>query len=88
MSSSNTTLLVGGRIHTPQAPDATAMAITDGTVSWVGQDRPARALHPDADTIDLDGAFVAPAFVDAHVHATATGLHLTGLDLTTVRDAG
>ncbi len=88
VSSSNTTLLVGGRIHTPQAPDATAMAITDGTVTWVGQDRPARALHPDADTVDLDGAFVAPAFVDAHVHATATGLHLTGLDLTTVGDAG
>src|SRR4051794_12126317 len=23
--------------------------------------------------VDLDGAFVTPAFVDAHVHATATG---------------
>src|SRR5262249_44773002 len=32
--------------------------------------------------------FVAPGFVDAHVHATSTGLHLTGLDLTGVRDAG
>lgn len=87
MSSSNTTLLVGGRIHTPSSPDATAMAVTDGIVVWVGQDGPGRALHPDAEVIDLDGAFVAPAFVDAHVHATNTGLHLTGLDLTEVRDA-
>ncbi|WP_246127674.1 amidohydrolase, partial [Amycolatopsis rhizosphaerae] len=83
-----TTLLVGGRIHTPNSPDATAMAVTGDTVVWVGQDGPGRALHPDAEVVDLGGAFVAPAFVDAHVHATATGLHLTGLDLTTVRDAG
>ncbi len=64
------------------------MAVTDGTVVWVGQDGPGRALHPGAEVVDLDGAFVAPAFVDAHVHATATGLHLTGLDLTAVTDAG
>lgn len=83
----HTTLLLGGRIYTPAGPDATAMAITGGTVVWAGQDGPARALHPGAEVIDLHGAFVAPAFVDAHVHATATGLHLTGLDLTGVRGA-
>jgi predicted amidohydrolase YtcJ len=81
----NTTLLLGGRIYTPTSPDATAMAVSGGTVVWVGQDAPARALHPGAEVVDLQGAFVAPAFVDAHVHATATGLHLTGLDLTGVR---
>ncbi|MPY77132.1 MAG: amidohydrolase family protein [Actinophytocola sp.] len=64
------------------------MAVTDGTVVWVGQDGPGRALHPDAEEVLLDGAFVAPAFVDAHVHATATGLHLAGVDLERVRDAG
>lgn len=84
----DTTLLVGGRIHSPSSPDATAMAVTGNTVVWVGQDAPGRALHPGARVIDLDGAFVAPGFVDAHVHATATGLHLTGLDLTGVRGAG
>ena len=31
--------------------------------------------------VDLGGALVTPAFVDAHVHATSTGLALTGLDL-------
>lgn len=88
MTNARTTLLLGGRIYSPSAPDATAMAITDGTVVWVGQDNPAKTLHPDAEVIALDGAFVAPAFVDAHVHATATGLHLTGLNLTAVRGAG
>lgn len=80
-----TELLIGGRIHSPSSPDATAMAVTDGTVVWVGADQPARALHPDAEIIDLDGAFVAPAFVDAHVHVTSTGLALTGLDLAGAR---
>lgn len=84
----DTTLLVGGRVHSPGSPDATAMAVTGETVVWVGQDGPGRALHAGAEVIDLDGAFVAPAFVDAHVHATATGLHLTGVDLTGVHDAG
>ncbi|HWD02483.1 MAG TPA: amidohydrolase [Amycolatopsis sp.] len=85
MTNDSTTLLLGGRIYTPSSPDATALAVSGGTVVWVGQDAPARALYPDAEVVDLGGAFVAPAFVDAHVHATATGLHLTGLDLTAVR---
>ncbi|MFD4267229.1 amidohydrolase [Rhodococcus sp. NPDC058481] len=80
-----TQLLVGGRIYSPAAPDATSMAVTDDTVVWVGEDRPGRALHPDAEIIDLDGAFVTPAFVDTHVHVTALGLMLTGLDLTGAR---
>ncbi|HEY2059751.1 MAG TPA: amidohydrolase [Amycolatopsis sp.] len=87
MTNDSTTLLLGGRIYTPSSPDATAMAVSGGMVVWVGQDAPARALHPGAREVDLAGAFVAPAFVDAHVHATATGLHLTGLDLTGVRSA-
>ncbi|WP_216204630.1 amidohydrolase [Amycolatopsis aidingensis] len=88
MPDTRTTLLLGGRIHTPSSPDATAMAVTGDTVVWVGQDGPGRALHPDAEVIDLGGAFVAPAFVDAHVHATASGLHLAGLDLTGIRGPG
>jgi predicted amidohydrolase YtcJ len=79
------TLLTGGRIYAPGSPDATAMAVTGNTVTWVGQDRPGRALHPDAEQLDLAGAFVTPAFVDSHVHATSAGLQLTGLDLTTCR---
>lgn len=79
-----TTLLLNGRVHSPAAPDATAIAFSDGpdaAVVWLGADDTARSEFPDADVIDLDGAFVAPAFVDSHVHLTATGLSLTGLDL-------
>jgi predicted amidohydrolase YtcJ len=79
---SSTTLLLGGRIYAPSTPDATAMAITGDTIAWIGSDQVGRALHPDAEIVDLAGAFVAPAFVDAHVHATSTGLLLNGLDLT------
>ncbi|MEV6067233.1 amidohydrolase [Nocardia sp. NPDC052001] len=81
----STQLLVGGRIYSSSNPDATAMAVTDGTVVWVGADRTGRALHPDAEIVDLGGAFVAPAFVDPHVHTTALGLKLTGLDLAQAR---
>ncbi|HLS78445.1 MAG TPA: amidohydrolase family protein [Nocardia sp.] len=78
-----TQLLIGGRFYSSSSPDATAMAITDGTVVWLGAEQPGRALHPDAEIVDLDGAFVAPAFVEPHVHVTAYGLRLTGLDLST-----
>jgi predicted amidohydrolase YtcJ len=77
----STRLLVGGAVYSPAAPDATAMAVTDGVVSWVGEDAVGRALHPGAEVVDLGGRFVAPAFVDTHVHATSAGLALLGLDL-------
>jgi predicted amidohydrolase YtcJ len=76
-----TELFCGGRIYSPSAPDATAMAVTDGIISWIGEDRTGRALHPGVPVIDLAGSFVAPAFVDTHVHVTDLGLSLIGLDL-------
>ena len=76
-----TTLLFNGLVHSPSHPDATAMAVRDGVVAWLGRDAVGRAQFPDAETVDLEGAFVAPAFVDSHVHVTATGLGITGLDL-------
>lgn len=76
-----TTLLLHGRVHSPTHPDATAMAVRDGVVAWLGSDDVGRSQFPDAQVVDLDGGFVAPAFVDSHIHVTATGLTLTGLDL-------
>ncbi len=57
------------------------MAVRDGTVVWLGGDDVGVAQFPGAEVVDLDGGFVAPAFVDSHVHLTATGLTLAGLDL-------
>ena len=76
-----TTLLLNGRVHSPAIPDATAMAVSDGIVAWLGSDDVGRQQFPDVQMVDLDGGFVAPAFVDSHVHLTATGLTLAGLDL-------
>jgi predicted amidohydrolase YtcJ len=68
-----------GRIFGPSHPAPTALVVEGDTIAWAGD---GDALgHVDAPVVDLRGAFVAPAFVDAHVHATATGLGLTGLDL-------
>jgi predicted amidohydrolase YtcJ len=78
-----TTLLRGGSVHTPADPFATAMIVEGGLVAWVGSDSAADSLADGVDDIvDLEGALVTPAFTDAHVHATSTGLALTGLDLT------
>ena len=76
------TLLRGGPVYAPSAPGADAMLVIDGTIAWIGPSAGA-AVHADgADAvIDLGGALVAPAFVDAHVHHTMTGLTLLGLDL-------
>ncbi len=57
------------------------MAVRDGTVVWLGGDDVGLAQFADAEVLDLGGGFVAPAFVDSHVHLTATGLMLAGLDL-------
>lgn len=75
-------LLRGGRIHSAADPRATAMLVVDGVVAWLGAEG-AADLHADsaAEVIDLAGALVTPAFVDAHVHHTETGLTLLGLDL-------
>lgn len=80
-----TTLYRGGSVHTPCRPDATALLVAGDTVGWIGTDADA----PAADrTVELDGALVTPAFVDAHVHTTHTGFALTELDLSGVRSAG
>ncbi|SKG82150.1 amidohydrolase ytcJ [Mycobacteroides abscessus subsp. bolletii] len=77
-------LLINARVHSPSHPAATAMAVTGDVISWIGEDDLGRAEFPDAEIVDLEGAFVAPAFVDAHVHVTALGLSLIGLDLSDV----
>jgi hypothetical protein len=82
-----TTLYRGGRVYSPADPRATALLVRAGRVAWLGADADA----PDgaaAATVDLAGALVTPAFVDAHVHTTDTGLTATGLDLAGGRGAG
>ncbi|MCU7821365.1 amidohydrolase [Kitasatospora sp. DSM 101779] len=78
-----TVLLRGGNVYSPADPFATAMLVEGEHIAWVGSDGAAEAYADTADeVVELHGALVTPAFVDAHVHATSTGLALTGLDLT------
>ncbi|MGW7284677.1 amidohydrolase [Streptomyces sp. NPDC054847] len=81
-SEHRTVLLRGGEVHSPADPFATAMVVEKGHVAWVGSEGAADAFASGVDeVVDLEGALVTPAFTDAHVHTTSTGLALTGLDL-------
>ena len=75
------TLYRDGHVRSPDHPAATALLVRGGAIAWVGAD-PSEVAREADEVVDLAGALVAPAFVDAHVHATSTGLALTGLDLT------
>ena len=77
----STTLYHHGLVRSPDHPTATAVLVRGDAVVWVG-DEPERWTDQADHQVDLAGALVTPAFVDAHVHATSTGLALTGLDLT------
>jgi predicted amidohydrolase YtcJ len=76
------TLYRNGHVFTPTVRAATAFVVDGGTLTWIG-DEDAAAPAGGIQVVDLGGAIVTPAFVDAHVHATSTGLALTGLDLRT-----
>ncbi len=69
------TLLSGSWTDDRSAQD---LLVEDSRIAWIGP----RGQAPKADRIvDLTGCLLLPAFVDAHVHTTATGISLTGLDL-------
>ncbi|MFI9228210.1 amidohydrolase [Streptomyces rimosus] len=81
-----TVLLRGGEVHSPADPFATAMVVEGDSIAWVGEEGAADSFADGVDeVVHLDGALVTPAFTDAHVHTTATGLALTGLDLSGAR---
>jgi predicted amidohydrolase YtcJ len=59
-----------------------AIAVTEGKVSWLGSRKEA-AAHRGKDTqvIDLGGHFVMPGFNDAHVHLGSGGFEKLNVDL-------
>lgn len=57
-------LATGGRVLTPASRDATALAHENGLIVWAGSDAPGPALFPGAERVDLEGDWVAPAFVE------------------------
>lgn len=79
-----TILYRGGRLYSAADPRATALLVRDGRIAWLGASDDA---PPADEVVELEGALVTPAFVDAHVHATDTGITLAGLDLSHTRSA-
>jgi predicted amidohydrolase YtcJ len=81
-------LLVADRVVTldRDRPGARAVLCEGGRITWVGDD-PADAPQGTGPRrqVELDGATLQPAFVDAHAHLTTTGLGLGGLDLVECR---
>ncbi len=78
------TLYVNGVIWTgvKGAQDAAVLAVKDGIVTYAGDGETVRIAAQE--TVDLDGRFVMPGFIDNHVHFLDGGAGLASVDL---RDA-
>lgn len=81
------TLLVADRVVTlgHARTAARAVLVRGSRVVWVGDDPDQAPAHRDRH--ELPGCVIGPAFVDAHLHLTPTGLGLQGLDLSRVRSS-
>ncbi len=87
--SEDTVVYHGAVVYTAEAdtPAATWFAVSRGKVLAVGDGEPPADRWPDALWVDLDGRFVAPGFVDAHIHFVDGGLSLIQTDLAEITDA-
>lgn len=80
------TLLRNGTVYSPAEPRATAMLVRGDRIVWVGgEDEAARHAESADEVVNLAGALVMPAFVDAHVHTLGTALADHGVDLAGAR---
>jgi len=85
-SAGTSTLYRGGSVYGVADPLATSLVVVGDEIAWIGSDEVAAGHSDGVDAVvDLDGALVTPAFVDAHVHTSATGLGLRSVDLSDAR---
>ncbi|MBN1399619.1 MAG: amidohydrolase [Anaerolineae bacterium] len=79
-------VLYNGRFYTLDSsiPRASALAIRDDRIIYVGDDRTARALlTPHSEAIDVRGACGVPGLTDAHMHLQHYAEALTRVDAET-----
>ena len=83
-----TTLIVDARVYAPGYPGATSVALGPDGITWMGSSAELPAVDPSTTrVVHAEGRLLTPGFVDAHVHATNTGLSLISLDVTDVCSA-
>ncbi|MCX4525577.1 MULTISPECIES: amidohydrolase [unclassified Streptomyces] len=83
------TVLTGARVRTldPARPEARAVALRDGEIVAVGDERDVRDWRgPATEVLDLGGATLTPGLTDAHSHPVWGVEMATGTDLSGVRD--
>ncbi|NIM90592.1 MAG: amidohydrolase family protein [Candidatus Aminicenantes bacterium] len=83
-------VLLNGDVYTvnPDNPEASALVIKGSTIEAVCQrDRQAkRYIAEGTKVIDLEGSFVVPGIIDAHVHFNRAGELINDANLMTVSD--
>jgi len=83
-------ILLNGAIYTvnPASPHARYIAVKGNTIIAVGEkDKEARKhIGPATRVIDVDGKFVLPGIIDAHVHFDRAGALINDANLMTVSD--
>ena len=85
------TILTGAQVVTldPARPSAEAVAIKDGRILAVGDEREIRSLRGSAtETVHLAGATLTPGLVDGHTHPVLGTDLATGIDLSGCTDLG
>ncbi|HET7585716.1 MAG TPA: amidohydrolase [Gemmatimonadaceae bacterium] len=81
-------IVTGARIYTvdPVRPIASALAVRDGRVLYVGSTRGALALRgPSTRMLDASGRTIIPGIIDAHGHIAGLGEYLQEVDLVGTR---
>lgn len=76
-------VLYNGLIYTvnPDQPLVSALAVSNNRIYQLGTDEDILALKDEqTETIDLDGQFVMPGFIEGHGHFSGLGKSLRGLN--------
>ncbi|MCC6811153.1 MAG: amidohydrolase [Deltaproteobacteria bacterium] len=71
----------------PGGPRATALAVKEGRIIYVGDDKGA-AAYEAKDKIDAGGKTIVPGLIDAHAHLRSLGGEMEILDLHGCKSAG
>lgn len=81
-------IITNGTIYTANdsQPQAKLVAITNGRISYVGDDVSAILTDANTQTIDLKGKTLTPGFIEGHGHILGIGYNEMNIDLLNVKN--